>query len=294
MTSDLRIYQNEDMDSARWEAFRLRPNDIIISAPPKSGTTWTQLLVALLVFDGPNLPAALGYLSPWMDVPVRPVEQLYSILAEQSHRRFIKTHTPLDGLPYASGLRYVCVGRDPRDAVVSMIHHQENLDRDRLREINGFAPPEPNQCSNQQLFDQFLTSSEEPGWNMAFLAHHYSTFWERRHTPEVGLFHFSNYLADLPGELLRLAEHLNISLSALRAKELASHASLAASRENAKRIAPDAHLEIWKNPASFFRAGSVGEGLREMTEEQRQNYDRKIAQLVSNDLAKWIHTGATS
>jgi hypothetical protein len=54
-------------------------------------------------------------------------------LASQPHRRFIKTHTPLDGLPFDHRVTYVCVGRDPRDAGFSWSNHLANMD------LNAFA-----------------------------------------------------------------------------------------------------------------------------------------------------------
>ena len=73
---------------------------------------------ALLVFQAPDLPAPLTTLSPWLDMAVRPVEQVHAHLEAQSHRRFIKTHTPFDGLPYDERVTYLCVGRDPRARTV--------------------------------------------------------------------------------------------------------------------------------------------------------------------------------
>ena len=43
-------------DSARWEGLELRPGDIIVATPAKSGTTWTQMICALLIFQDPDLP----------------------------------------------------------------------------------------------------------------------------------------------------------------------------------------------------------------------------------------------
>ena len=49
-------------------------------------------------------------------------------LDAQTHRRFIKTHTPFDGLPHDPDVTYICVGRDPRDVFRSWDHHLANMD----------------------------------------------------------------------------------------------------------------------------------------------------------------------
>src|SRR3712207_1014856 len=92
-------YRSIVADSARWDGFALRPGDIVVSTPPKSGTTLVQMLCALLIFDGPDFPAPLEQMSPWLDVCLRPLPDVTATLAAQLHRRIIKTHTPLDGLP---------------------------------------------------------------------------------------------------------------------------------------------------------------------------------------------------
>src|SRR5690242_5213672 len=116
-------------DSARWDGFAFRPGDIVISTPPKAGTTWTQMLCALLILQDPDLGhQTLTQLSPWLDMLTRTRADVFAQLAAQTHRRFIKTHTPLDGLPIEEQVTYVCVGRDPRDAAVSWFHHMANVD----------------------------------------------------------------------------------------------------------------------------------------------------------------------
>ena len=92
-------YRSLIQDNARWDGFEFRPSDIVISTPPKCGTTWTQMLCALLIFDGPEFPAPLSQLSPWLDQTIRPLDEVCAAYDAQQHRRFIKTHTPLDGLP---------------------------------------------------------------------------------------------------------------------------------------------------------------------------------------------------
>src|ERR1700733_2903458 len=115
-------------DSNRWDGFELRPHDIIISTPRMCGTTWTQMICALLILQEPELPLPLDMLSPWIDMVTRARAEVFADLEAQTHRRFIKTHTPLDGIPNDPAVTYICVGRDPRDVGLSMDHHIGNTD----------------------------------------------------------------------------------------------------------------------------------------------------------------------
>ena len=116
----VRRYEATMYDSNRWDGFELRPGDIIISTPPKCGTTWTQMICALLILQEPELPLPLDTLSPWIDMVTRARTDVFADLEAQTHRRFIKTHTPLDGIPSDPTVTYICVGRDPRDVGLSM------------------------------------------------------------------------------------------------------------------------------------------------------------------------------
>ena len=53
----------------------------------------------VLVFQTPMLRRPLDRISPWLDMITREREDVVADLDAQTHRRFIKTHTPLDGLP---------------------------------------------------------------------------------------------------------------------------------------------------------------------------------------------------
>src|SRR6266550_4465854 len=127
MRPAVRRYRSLVSDSGRWEGFHFRDDDIVISTPPKCGTTWMQMLCALLVFQTPDLPARLTELSPWLDIQTAVRDDVVAGLEAQEHRRFMKSHTPLDGLPFDARVTYICVGRDPRDVGVSWDNHFENL-----------------------------------------------------------------------------------------------------------------------------------------------------------------------
>ena len=78
-------------------------------APPgatyaKTGTTWTQQIVGKLVFRGAEFDAFA--ISPWVDFRLHPLDQVMGMLEAQNHRRFLKTHLPLDALVFAPVKRH--------------------------------------------------------------------------------------------------------------------------------------------------------------------------------------------
>jgi aryl sulfotransferase len=295
-------YRSLVADSARWDGLALRAGDIVISTPPKSGTTWVQMLCALLIFDGPDFPAPLDELSPWVDVCNQPIEDVRAKLAAQSHRRFIKTHTPLDGIPIREEVTYVVVGRDPRDVAVSFEHHRANMDvahfldlRARVMGTDGseeFGPPPPDITDPAERFREFMRSDSIFGApTLAGVLHHMQTAWWRRHDANVVMAHYADLTAALPGEMRRLATALGIPLSEVRASELAREAGLDRMRARARELAPESSRENWKDVAAFFRAGGFGEWRARVNDQVAAEYEARVASLVPADVAAWTHLG---
>ena len=68
-------YRHPLFDSTRWNSFETRPDDIIVCTSYKAGTTWTQMICALLVHQTPDLPRPLAELSPWLDLVLASMER---------------------------------------------------------------------------------------------------------------------------------------------------------------------------------------------------------------------------
>ncbi len=295
-------YRSIVADSARWDGFAFRPGDVVISTPPKCGTTWMQMLCALLIFDGPAFPAPLEQVSPWLDMLIRPLADVTAALAAQTHRRVIKTHTPLDGLPLHADVTYLVVGRDPRDVAISYEHHAANMDFAHFLELRAAAVgnedlaelPERRVPSEDPVerFRTFVTGETHAmPVTLASVLHHLDTGWQRRRHPNVALFHYADLQADLAGELLRLARVLGIPCSPEHARELAAQASLARMRERAADVAPNATRGTWKDVRAFFRSGGTGEWRDRLSPADLVAYEARIAALVGPDLAAWAHGG---
>jgi aryl sulfotransferase len=295
-------YRSIVSDSSRWDGFAFRPGDVVISTPPKSGTTWTQMLCALLIFDRPEFPAPLEDVSPWLDMCNRPLAEVTGALAAQTHRRFIKTHTPLDGIPLHADVTYLVVGRDPRDIAISFEHHAANMEFEHFLELRAAAVgnedlaqlPERRVPSEDPVerFRTFVTDETRvTPPSLASVLYHLDTGWQRRRDPNVALFHYADLQTDLVGELLRLARVLGIPCSPERARELAPEASLARMRERSADVMPNASQGHWKDMRAFFRSGGTGEWRARLSAADLAAYEARVMQLAGPDLAAWAHGG---
>jgi aryl sulfotransferase len=287
-------YRSVDEDSARWWDFPHRPGDIVISTRSKSGTTWVQMICALLIFGTPELPDALGRLSPWLDWLVQPQDQVYRALAAQRHRRFIKTHTPLDGLPLDQRVTYVVVGRHPLDAAVSLYHQGDNLDRTRLRALSGQAGAPVPPAARPPLSEWLASWVSWDGDGRAELDSlpgvmgHLSDAWARRGAPNVVLVHYDDLSRDLDGQMRGLAARLGLAVDETAWPGLVEAASFARMREGAATRVPDT-LGVLKDPARFFRHGVSGEGVAALSEHELARYHRRAADLAPPDMLAWLH-----
>lgn len=326
MTGDRVVYRSWMSDNTRWDALELRAGDIVISTPPKCGTTWTQRLVSLLLFDGPELPGPMALISPWFDLTAQPVEHVVAALDAQQHRRFIKTHTPLDGFDLDPRVTYIVVGRDPRDAAVSML-----VDQDRLFALEesaragggpppgpmgppgppgppgpmgppgapghprppipphrpGLKPPPQNPLEEMRVWLERPVMATEGIVSLATILHHYETAWARKDLPNVAMFHYDDYRADLVGELAHLAEVLDIDISPARIAELSEHATLDAMRARAADLSP----ELWASPEPFFRAGGRRDWDAIVGDAERELYERRGREWASPEVWAWAHHG---
>jgi hypothetical protein len=105
------------------------------------------------------------------------------------------------------------------------------------------------------------------------------------------MFHYADYRTDLPGELIRLAGVLNIELSPARASELAAEAGIERMRERADVVVPNASSGQWKDVKGFLRAGATGEWRDRCSDDDLAEYEVRVTQLVSPELAAWAHLG---
>ena len=290
------LYRIGHQDNSRWDGFVFHPGDIVISTRSRSGTTWMQMICALLIFQTPDLPAPLAELSPWMEWLSLDREELLAGLAAQKHRRFIKTHTPLKGLPLDPRVTYVVVARHPLDMAVSLYHHYANLDVRRLNELAGYpetGTPEPLPRLREWLLS-WVAQDCDPYQRLDTLAgvmHHVADAWSRRAEPNVILVHYDDLAGDLEGQMRQLAARLGIAVPASLWPGLVSAATFHGMRSRAGRLTPGPP-GLFLDDAAFFRNGRPGAGNAMLTPGELGSYRARVAEMASRDVVSWLHRDA--
>lgn len=302
MPQRLHRYRNLVCDSKRWDAHVSRPGDIIISTAPKCGTTWMQMICALIVFRSPKFPAPLNEMSHWIDSVMEPEDVVHARYAAQAHRRIIKTHTPLSALPYFPDATYVVVGRDPRDAFLSFQDHRRNSTAQsylKLFEIAGIAPFDmPDDPENG--FKVWATTGDQSwtkdGFPQGSPLSHVESFWAFRHLDNIAFFHYADLLGDLDGEMRRVARHLGVEVTERIWPELRVAASLAAMREGAVDIAPEPKFsgKHWVDERAFFKSGRLGAWRTELSAANQAIYLQASRKNFAPDLLAWAEGGRTA
>ena len=290
-------YTSPDEDSARWMGFPFRDGDIIIATRSKTGTTWVQMICALLIFQTPSLPDSLANLSPWLDWLITPRDDVFAQLAAQDHRRFIKTHTPLDGLPAETQVTFIVTGRHPLDTAVSLYHHADNLNRERIRELldrDDTGPKHPVRPPLHQWLVEWIAQEVDPRDSLDSLPGvlwHLTDAWRRQASQDVILMHYDDLVHDLEAQMRRLADRLDIDVPQETWPSLVEAASFTQMKAKADSLIPD-RSGILHSSAAFFRRGTSGAGAEALTPVEVTRYYQRADQLAPSDILKWLHRGS--
>jgi aryl sulfotransferase len=287
-----REFHNHHFDSTIWNDLRFRDDDIVIATYAKSGTTWVQQIVSQLIFNGQEgLPVA--EMSPWLDLRVPPKEIKLPEVEKQTHRRFLKTHLPVDALVFSPKARYIYIGRDGRDVVWSMYNHHANANARWYEALNDtpgrVGPPiEPPPDSIPQYFRDWLARDGHPFWPFW---ENVRSWWEIRTLPNVMLLHFESLKQDLPGEIRRIADFLDTPIDESKWEQILAHCSFDYMRANATPCVPLGGA-FWEGGAqTFIHKGVNGRWRDLLTAQDCAAYRQRALAELGPDCARWLECG---
>lgn len=284
-----RELHNHHFDSTVWNDFAFRDDDVIVATYGKSGTTWTQQIVGQILL-GPDPDLKVGEISPWLDLRVPPREVKLGALEAQAHRRFIKTHLPVDALRFSDTARYVYIARDGRDVVWSLYNHHANANAlwyEMLNDTPGRVGPaiEPPPACIRQYFLDWLERDGHPFWPFW---ENIRSWWEIRHLPNVMLVHFADLKRDMGGQMRAIADFLGASVSDADWPEIERYCAFDWMKANAAKASPLGGA-IWDGGAeTFINKGVNGRWQETLTAQDCATYEDRARAELGDECAAWL------
>jgi aryl sulfotransferase len=298
-----REYRCHHLDSRRWEAVRFRPDDIVIDTSLKTGTTWTQRIVSLLIFGPDPLPMSLNMISPWIDARfIGPIDQIGMLAEAQTHRRFFKSHLPLDAFPYRDDIKLLFVGRDGRDVFMSMYNHHASYNDAVYEALNGgddfIGEPMPRPAEIHEAFANWIGKSSFP-WETdgyPFWSHFYhaQSFWNFRHLPNILFLHYNDMKQDLDREMRRVAAFLEIEIPERQWPVLVDAATFESMKKDADALLPELAMGMTGGAQSFIHKGTNGRWRDILTADELRLYDVAVKRALTPECARWLERGGAA
>jgi aryl sulfotransferase len=279
-------------DSTIWNDFRFRDDDIVIATYAKSGTTWMQQIIAQMLY-GPDPELEVAEMSPWLDLRVPPKDVKLPAVEAQTHRRFLKTHLPVDALVFSPQAKYIYIGRDGRDVVWSFYNHHANANETWYALLNDtpgrVGPPiERPPADIRQYWHEWLDRDGFPFWSFW---NSVGTWWDIRELANVKLVHYANMKRDLPGQMRSLAEFLDIPVDEAKWKTIVEYCSFDWMKRHATKSVPLGGA-FWDAGAQvFINQGKNGRWTDVLTPAESAEYEAMAVEKLGPECARWLATG---
>lgn len=280
-----RIYKDIVTDSGRWEHVVPRAGDIVVSTPPKSGTTWTQAIIGMLIADDPEADLNIAALAPWVDSGVRDVAELAALLEAQTGRRQVKTHTGLNGIPYWPEVRYVTVYRHPIDVHFSFRDHVANMNPDFF---DRFYPDDISEG-----FRKFLEGDHFDAVSLKMILTHYRETLAREPRENLLRLHYMDMIRDPRAAVSRIAEFTGFDCAPPFLDAVTEATRFDSMRANAHRFVPGAGKGLWRNEKDFFHASGTRDWRDRLTADDLAAYDARVDAVLTPEERRWLEQGGT-
>ena len=119
-----------------------------------------------------------------------------------------------------------------------------------------------------------------------------STWWAARTLPNVYLTHFNALKADLPGEMKKLADFLEIDVEPAAWPTILEHCSFDYMKAHAELVTPLAGAVFKGGASQFINRGVNGRWRDVLSEDDKRAYEQRAEEKLGAPCAHWLKTGA--
>ena len=266
------IAENLEIIHKQFEFF---DQDIVVASHPKSGTTWMQQIVSLVMNNGcpEKVRGKRLYLQvPWLEGKEDPESETgYKLLGVRSSPRLMKTHVYGKLVPpgMLQKAKIIYIVRNPKDVAVSYFH---------MHRAHQLLPS----VSWEEFFlELFLPGKLQYGpWHQ-----HVLYWWQiSKSHPNVLFIHYEDMIRNLKQAVEKLAIFLNKQLNADAREKIVLESSFARMKVN-KDVNYSQVEAMGHETSPFIRRGQVGDWMNYFTKAQNLLFNKKFEEwMAQSDL----------
>jgi aryl sulfotransferase len=117
------------------------------------------------------------------------------------------------------------------------------------------------------------------------------SFWDARKAPNLLFVHYNDLQADLPGEMRRIADLLDIDVSDAELETMAGSASFESMRKDAAVLIPEMAKNFEGGALRLVNKGQSGRWLGLYDEADVALFEKKLRSAVPDAYADWLLAG---
>lgn len=259
---------SHDFKRKAYADYQPREQDVIITTYPKSGTTWMKQIAVQIGYLGKGEYRHIDDVVPWPDklVPQEGPElnDISGLNDSPTGIHVIKSHLEADYVPYDTEAKVICVVRDPKDTLVSVVHFE-----------NGF---------NKLLFDHTVPVEE---WVRAFQSGRFiyqpwalftDSWWRLRDRDNVLVILYEDMTRDPQQAITTVADFLGVELNQQQFDLVCKKSSFGYMKANDEKFSPPA-WDAGRVP--MVRSGKSGNSKELLSDAAQQQLDQYCMEELS-------------
>ncbi|XP_062055214.1 sulfotransferase 1 family member D1 [Lepus europaeus] len=249
---------------AQVESFEARPDDLLISTYPKSGTTWISEILDLIYNNGDVEKCkkdAIYKRVPFMEFIIPGISNGVEQLNKMQSPRLVKTHLPVDLLPssfWKNDCKMVYMARNAKDVAVSYYYFYQ------------MAKMHPDPGTWEEFLEKFMAGKVCFGsWY-----DHVKGWWEKRKDYRILYLFYEDMKEDPKLGMQKLLQFLEKDMPEQTVDKIIYHSSFNVMKQNPTANYTTMGKELMDHSVSpFMRKGISGDWKNQFTVAQYERFE---------------------
>ncbi|NWR97164.1 ST1D1 Sulfotransferase, partial [Motacilla alba] len=254
------------------KAFQARPDDLLISTYPKSGTTWLSEIMDMIYHDGDVEKCrrdAIYNRVPFLELKAPGEPSGIDQLENTPSPRLVKTHLPVQLLPtsfWEKDCKIIYMARNPKDVAISYYYFHQ------------MAKIHHDPGTKAEFLENFMAGKVPYGsWY-----DHVRGWWEKKREKKILYLFYEDMKKDPRQEVHKILQFLGKELAEETVDRILHHTSFQEMKKN-----PAANYETMlpalmdHSISPFLRKGVSGDWKNHFTVAQNERFDQHYQELMA-------------